>query len=642
MKKNYLNYVSLLTFAIAMANTMWAQRVKPVSSTEFSTTLQAGSGNSNLPTPSGSSQDRAYGTVIWSQDFASAATGGIPSGWTQTGPNQVWKKTFEGSSGAFSSKTATLNSTTKANGVLIFDADSVRTKNGTNLALSGQVISDQINLTGKPNVKLQFQQYFRLCCNTSTTTITVSVSNNGGTTWVDFDCRAPVAINNFPTNPQLYEVNISNATQSSNNVKVKFSFASESGTYFWQIDDVKIFEGPNNDIKMETPFVDFDYDDGGYYTQTPLSQLVPIGFRAAILNDGGLVQKNVKLKVDVSKGASVYNKTSTVLATLAAGVRDTLVIATANTFTLTPVAASLGTYTTTFTFMADSVDQNPSNNQFTRSFAVSDTVYARDNGLITGSTVTTLGPRNYINGRADGAVIASMYEFPKATKITSVSAYVASTSDIGADFEFVLYDTSLAVDLAVSSKYTIATAADKGIWVTKQFNYSVLAGQSLYIGMRCNGGSSTPPLSVYTLNDLSKIDVQRANGSTVFYLPLANSGAGGWFNVGASSPYIRLGISSILTGIDEYEAQNGLTLYQNIPNPASSSTVIKYNLEKNSEVKFSVYDLTGRKLFDKNEGNVMVGEHNINLDLTTFSKGVYFYTLTANGHSLTKKMVITE
>ncbi|MBA3705139.1 MAG: T9SS type A sorting domain-containing protein, partial [Bacteroidetes bacterium] len=112
--------------------------------------------------------------------------------------------------------------------------------------------------------------------------------------------------------------------------------------------------------------------------------------------------------------------------------------------------------------------------------------------------------------------------------------------------------------------------------------------------------------------------------------------------VGASSPYIRLGVTSIYTGIDEYESQNGLTLYQNVPNPANSSTVIKYDVEKNSEVKFSVYDIAGRKLIDKSEGNVTAGEHNINIDLATFTKGVYFYTLTANGHSLTKKMVILE
>ncbi|MBA3706289.1 MAG: hypothetical protein H0W84_10455, partial [Bacteroidetes bacterium] len=526
MKKIYLN-VSLLIVAVAMVNTMWAQRVRPLAAGPFITTLETAPSNNNLPNSSGSSNDRAFGDVIWSQDFGTTVTGGIPTTWTQTGANPVWKKTFEGSSGQYSSKTQTLNSSTKANGVLIFDGDSVCTKNGANVALNGAVISEQINLTGKPNVKLQFQQYFRLCCNTGTTTITVSVSKDGGTTWTDFNARGVIALNNYPTNPNTFEVNISSATMSSNNVKVKFAFSSETGVYFWQIDDVKIIEGPSHDIRLEQPNVDMGYEEGGYYTQIPAAQLAPMGFRAAVLNDGGLTQTKVRLKVDVSKGSSIYNKTS-VPTTITAGARDTLkllVTSAADKLNLSPVAASIGTYTTTFTFMADSVDQNPSNNVFTKTFAVSDTMYARDFGVTTGSTVGTLGPNNYVNGKEDGAVIASLYEFTKATKIKTASAYITAGSSVGSSFEFVLYDTSLTTEVAVSNIYTVTTTADRDKWVTMKFqtgDYSVAAGSSYYIGMRCYGLSATPVLAISTLNDLSKIDVQRANGSTVFYLPKAS------------------------------------------------------------------------------------------------------------------------
>jgi hypothetical protein len=87
-------------------------------------------------------------------------------------------------------------------------------------------------------------------------------------------------------------------------------------------------ESPNNDVINQKSFVDFAYNDGGYYTITPRAQVAPITFRSAVFNNGGTTQTNVKLNVDVSNGSSIYNQNSNILASFNAATEDTLSITT--------------------------------------------------------------------------------------------------------------------------------------------------------------------------------------------------------------------------------------------------------------------------------------------------------------------------
>jgi|GEM_PF-6248519 hypothetical protein len=86
----------------------------------------------------------------------------------------------------------------------------------------------------------------------------------------------------------------------------------------------------------------------------------------------------------------------------------------------------------------------------------------------------------------------------------------------------------------------------------------------------------------------------------------------------------------------------GLALYQNIPNPFNGISEVGYELATTSDITFSIYDLTGRVVSEKNYGKMEAGRHTITLNAAEFGKGVYFYTLRSNGVALSKKMIITE
>lgn len=85
-------------------------------------------------------------------------------------------------------------------------------------------------------------------------------------------------------------------------------------------------------------------------------------------------------------------------------------------------------------------------------------------------------------------------------------------------------------------------------------------------------------------------------------------------------------------------------LEQNYPNPFSSSTSISYKLNKESDVKVTIYDILGREIKDFTIGFQAAGSHGVVWDgRNNFGKkataGVYFYRLQARGETQVKKMV---
>lgn len=119
-------------------------------------------------------------------------------------------------------------------------------------------------------------------------------------------------------------------------------------------------------------------------------------------------------------------------------------------------------------------------------------------------------------------------------------------------------------------------------------------------------------------------------------------GSTGWYQAQDWEIWAAVTFNDI-TGISDNVMNKTATLYQNIPNPANGSTMIKYDLAKSSAVTISFYDLTGKKVKEIVEGEKSVGNYKTTVNISDLSKGVYFYTLrTSNGVELTKKMVITE
>ncbi len=77
------------------------------------------------------------------------------------------------------------------------------------------------------------------------------------------------------------------------------------------------------------------------------------------------------------------------------------------------------------------------------------------------------------------------------------------------------------------------------------------------------------------------------------------------------------------------------------PNPFSNTTQIKIYLPSDGKVKITVSDFWGNPIIIADK-YLTHGTHSLTFDASFLPSGIYFYTINANGQSLTKRMVISK
>ncbi|HEU4929336.1 MAG TPA: T9SS type A sorting domain-containing protein [Candidatus Krumholzibacteria bacterium] len=117
-----------------------------------------------------------------------------------------------------------------------------------------------------------------------------------------------------------------------------------------------------------------------------------------------------------------------------------------------------------------------------------------------------------------------------------------------------------------------------------------------------------------------------------------------WRNGGLSDVYAQR--VDIPTPVGNMPAA-AFTVLQNYPNPFTGATELRVQLAIDANVSIDVYDVAGRRVYTQSHGEQKAG-------LKTFpfagrddagrplSSGVYFYRITANGTTITNKMVIAR
>lgn len=97
------------------------------------------------------------------------------------------------------------------------------------------------------------------------------------------------------------------------------------------------------------------------------------------------------------------------------------------------------------------------------------------------------------------------------------------------------------------------------------------------------------------------------------------------------------------TGISsEPRVASGYKLFENYPNPFNPTTTIMFSIPQSGFVKIEVYDVLGRAVETLVDGPVGAGEHEVSLDASGLSSGVYFYRMTCGGFAQTNKMLLIK
>ena len=83
-------------------------------------------------------------------------------------------------------------------------------------------------------------------------------------------------------------------------------------------------------------------------------------------------------------------------------------------------------------------------------------------------------------------------------------------------------------------------------------------------------------------------------------------------------------------------------LYQNYPNPFNPSTNIKFEINKKSFVRLSIYNIRGEEITVLVNNELNEGIYNILFEPVGLASGIYFYRLTTPQYTESKRMLLIK
>ncbi|MEJ2104909.1 MAG: T9SS type A sorting domain-containing protein, partial [Ignavibacteriaceae bacterium] len=94
--------------------------------------------------------------------------------------------------------------------------------------------------------------------------------------------------------------------------------------------------------------------------------------------------------------------------------------------------------------------------------------------------------------------------------------------------------------------------------------------------------------------------------------------------------------------VNEAGYLNSYYLAQNYPNPFNPATKISYKIDEPGFVQLKVYNVLGVEVKSLINEFKNSGEYSINFDASSLYSGVYFYTLSVNNFTQTRKMILEK
>ena len=566
--------------------------------------------------------------IVWSNDFSTASQWAITNA---TNDNQNWvitnlaNNTMGYNTGSWKETAITVSN---ENGYALFDSDAVGADGGTQDA--NITFNNTIDLTGHPNVILEFNQRIRIW---QTTQSIVQISTNGGTTWTDFEVNAgrPVSV----AYEEKMSVNISSAAGGQANVKLRFNYKG-SWDYAWMIDDIKIVDQPLNDIVNNAPVFVGTNNEGIEYGRTPIDQLdASYEVGGQVINFGVNTQTNVGVAANFGSFNVPF-----IVGTVLSG--DTAVY----TSTQTP-SLSIGQYDGVYTAISTlDVTGGPeaANNVVKRNFAVTANLYSQDGiGVYPteNQALSSFGSESF--GNPQDTYLASYYSL-KATNnlISGFEIGLASSTVAGSELTISIVDTATffadavvpIVDNngnsaeALTQYVTAGDIAAGKIGIAFPQVISLPAGA--YYAVVKTGNSGSTPVRV-----LDDITIPQPNFAAMVNT-LSDAGVATSYTNGNSFA-IRLKMGDQM-GVESVASTFGLNVY---PNPASANATVAFDVNNATTVAIQVTDLAGKVVYTSSLANVN-GAQNVVIPAQDFANGMYTVAINVDGAIATKKLNVRK
>ncbi len=92
----------------------------------------------------------------------------------------------------------------------------------------------------------------------------------------------------------------------------------------------------------------------------------------------------------------------------------------------------------------------------------------------------------------------------------------------------------------------------------------------------------------------------------------------------------------------EFAGLNDYELHQNYPNPFNPSTKIRFSIPSNEFLTLKVYNVLGSEIVTLIDNKLNAGSYEVDFNANGLTSGVYFYTLSTNNFTNTRKMILTK
>ena len=119
-----------------------------------------------------------------------------------------------------------------------------------------------------------------------------------------------------------------------------------------------------------------------------------------------------------------------------------------------------------------------------------------------------------------------------------------------------------------------------------------------------------------------------------FCLPTSMKLSWDLFSAGSTPP--------CAVNVDNSDLTSNIVLGQSYPNPTAGEAVITFELPAVTNLTMNVRNMYGQEVAVVAQGEFNAGSHKVTVNTSDLAAGVYFYSLTANGKSITKKMIVTK
>ncbi|MFN4110665.1 MAG: T9SS type A sorting domain-containing protein [Ignavibacteria bacterium] len=178
-----------------------------------------------------------------------------------------------------------------------------------------------------------------------------------------------------------------------------------------------------------------------------------------------------------------------------------------------------------------------------------------------------------------------------------------------------------------------------GISIPVEFKWFSSSGAENYSLIVNEDSTFTNPVLNETVFDTFYVASSLLPNKTYYWKVIANN-----FSGSSASSEIWY-FTTLTTNVeDDISLPDKFIVYQNFPNPFNSSTNISYRLPADSQIKFFLYDIQGKEIFNLDLGNQKKGFHHFKLDFSKLNDknltgGIFFYKLATNKFSEVKKMV---